>query len=605
MRGSRDIETPGEFLALSPGDHRMLCPRCSAERRHNRKTRCLSVTVDADGWKWNCWHCGWSGASRRREERFQLMTTPTEPVLSVVEPPVEQPEDPVLSDKTAGWLSKRGISASTAISCGVFSDDYTFHGHGRSEAIWFPYETDGKVYAHKIRTGDSKRFSQAGGANTFWRSQTIEPGRDLFVLEGEMDVLSLCEVGERNAVSVPNGAPMHVREGKIDPSEDRKFQYVWSGKEMLDAASRIVIAVDNDEPGRALGEELARRIGKARCWRIIWPDGCKDANDVLVKLGPEKLKSCISNPEPWPIAGVYDARHYEESVRNLFAGGLGRGLSTGFGNVDELYSVVPGHLAVVTGIPGSGKSTWMNSVMVNMSRQHGWRFAVWSTENTPEVLISQLAALYVEKPFFDNGDAPRLTEAELDTALDWVNEHFVFLTGDGGTTTPDSVIDRLKTAVLRYGVRGALIDPASYLARPPRDGESGGSDSVGQMLEGFKSFAVSHDVAVWLIAHPYKMRPNVDGTTMVPKGYDISGSASWYNRPDFGVSVHRPAEARHVTEIHLWKVRYSWTGKEGKADLYHDRPTGRFGELPFVGTSPVFSFATMTPSEAGDPWDGF
>lgn len=607
MKAMREADVPGELLSLRIGDHRILCPQCSADRRHGRSIKCLSVTVDPDCIKWNCFHCGWAGAYRQREERFQPMTPPSnpEPFLSLVEEAVENPTQTSLSDQAAGWLSKRGISVGTAEKAGVFSAEYGFPGHGRREGVWFPYidPVTNRAYAHKIRTGDTKLFVQAGGANTFWRAEAIEAEKDLYIVEGEMDALSVMEVGEHSVVSVPNGAPIKVSEGKITPEEDRRFKYVWSGKEMIDNAKRVIIAVDNDEPGKALGEELSRRIGKARTWRIVWPEGCKDANDVLVKMGPDKLKECLAKPEPWPIAGVYGASHYEAAVRAMFTGGLGKGLSTGYPGIDDLYTVVPGHLCVVTGVPASGKSTWLNAVMVNMARQHGWRFAVWSTENTPEVLISQLAALKVEKPFFGEADVPRITEAELDEALHWVNEHFVFLTGDGGTTTPDSVIDRLKTAVLRYGVRGAVIDPASYLARPPRDGEGGGSDGVGQMLEAFKGFAVSHDVACWLVAHPFKMRPNVDGSTSVPKGYDISGSASWYNRPDFGVTVHRPAEARHVTEIHCWKVRYAWTGAEGKTDLFHDRDTGRYSENPFMHKQ-RFVTSCFPTTGLPDPWDG-
>lgn len=604
-------DVPGELLSLRIGDHRILCPKCSADRRHGRSIKCLSVTVDPDSTRWFCHHCEWSGAHRQREERFQLMTPPSipEPFLSLVEDPVESPEEQALSDQAAGWLSKRGISVGTAQKAGVFSAEYGFPGHGRREGIWFPYIDDkGATYSHKIRTGDTKLFVQAGGANSFWGAETIEPGNDLFIVEGELDRLSLMEVGEMGSVSVPNGAPIKVSEGKILPEEDRRFKYVWSGKDMIDNARRVIIAVDNDEPGRALGEELSRRIGKARAWRVTWPEGCKDANDVLTKLGPDKLKELLAKPEPWPIAGVYTASHYEAGVRALFSSGLGKGLSTGFPNLDDHYTVVPGHLCLVTGIPASGKSTWLNAMMVNMARQHGWRFAVWSTENTPEVLISLLAALKVEKPFFGDGDGPRITETELDEALDWVNDHFVFLTGDGGSTTPESVIDRLKTAVLRHGVRGAVIDPASYLARPARDGDGGGSDSVGQMLEAFKGFAVSHDVACWLVAHPLKMRPNVDGGSSVPKGYEVSGSASWYNRPDFGLTIHRPAEARHVTEVHVWKVRFAWTGAEGRSDLFHDRETGRYSETPFPVSQRFVTSCFQAPqaSTSGqrDPWEG-
>jgi hypothetical protein len=63
--------------------------------------------------------------------------------------------------------------------------------------------------------------------------------------------------------------------------------------EVLDAAKKIVIAVDNDAPGRRLEDELARRLGRERCWRVEWPVGCKDANDVLVKFDAAELRAVM------------------------------------------------------------------------------------------------------------------------------------------------------------------------------------------------------------------------------------------------------------------------------------------------------------------------
>ena len=603
-----------DLSLLQVGDHRILCPMCSHSRR-NRQDRCLSVTVDFEKAVWNCWHCGWSGAKSNREPQASAphwrrsMTTPAASI-SLVEPPIPVEETGTeLCEQAEAWLVSRGLDKELALSEGVFSKGWSFPQLGHRQGVWFPYrDMKGRVYAHKIRTGESKKFSQAGGAQTFWRLDKVAKGEDLIVVEGELDALSMLKAGVTNVVSVPNGAPMKVSDGRVRPEEDRKFRYVWEARDWINSAQRIILAGDADEPGDALAEEIARRVGKAKCWRVTWPEGCKDANDVLVKHGEAMIKQCLDEAEPWPIAGVYDANHYADQVRCLFEEGIGKGESTGFLNVDDVYTVVPGHMTVVTGAPGSGKSSWINALMVNMASQHGWSFAVWSTEDPPQILIAKLAALKMEKPFFHTGpQVPRLTDADLDAALEWVQNHFVFLTGEGGSTSVEDVIDRLKTAVMRYGVRGAVIDPASYLSRPaPSQSEGSATDGVGQMLEAFKGFATSHDVSVWLVAHPFKMRPNADGTTSVPKGYDISGSAHWYNRPDVGLTIHRPAEARHLTEVHVWKMRYSWIGREGMAELHHDKATGRYAELPFADQMTQFrttySFGGGAPTT--NPWDG-
>ena len=88
----------------------------------------------------------------------------------------------------------------------------------------------------------------------------------------------------------------------------------------LDAAARIILATDNDAPGNALAEELARRLGRERCFRVRWPGSVagrdapeaeadkayrKDANEVLCKDGPQAIRAYLEAAEPYPIKGLF------------------------------------------------------------------------------------------------------------------------------------------------------------------------------------------------------------------------------------------------------------------------------------------------------------
>ena len=150
-----------------------------------------------------------------------------------------------------------------------------------------------------------------------------------------------------------------------------------------------------------MGEEIARRIGKDKCWIVEWPDGCKDANDVLVKKGKKEVDRVIYKSRPYPVAGLYDAKHFYEQVDEIYEKGMGRGESTGYPNVDELYTIVEGQLTVVTGHPSSGKSEFIDQIMVNLAEERGWKFAVCSFENEPRLHIAKLISKHFRKPFFD------------------------------------------------------------------------------------------------------------------------------------------------------------------------------------------------------------
>ena len=79
--------------------------------------------------------------------------------------------------------------------------------------------------------------------------------------------------------------------------------------------------------------------------------------------------------------------------------------------------------------------------------------------------------------------------------------------------------------------------------------------------------------------NPMKMRKEPgESSVPAPSLYDISGSAHWANKADFGVTVHRPSDTGSVTEIYIRKVRRKWLGKKGVVKLTYDRRTGEYSD---------------------------
>jgi twinkle protein len=362
---------------------------------------------------------------------------------------------------------------------------------------------------------------------------------------------------------------MKVSEGKVSPEEDRKFAYVWNSRKILNAAKKVYLAIDGDDPGMALGEELSRRIGRAKCWLVKWPKECKDANDTLMKHGPEAVRAAIDNAEPWPVAGLFEATHYSEKIDVLWEKGNAKGMSTGYEEVDELYSVVPGQITIVTGIPSSGKSEFVDQIMVNLALKSDIKFAVCSFENPPEAHIVKMIEKRVGKPFF-TGRTERMTVEERNDALKWVNRHFTFIdTSDGEPSTIDSILDRASSAVMRLGIRGLVIDPYNFIDRDHKNSET---DYISGMLTKVRNWARANEAHVWFVAHPAKML-RMDGKVPVPGGYDISGSAAWFAKADFGMTVDRQ---KGPPEIHIWKCRFKWAGKMGNTILNYHPASGRY-----------------------------
>jgi len=263
---------------------------------------------------------------------------------------------------------------------------------------------------------------------------------------------------------------------------------------------------------------------------------------------------------------------FMDKVLSLYQNGLPRGTSTGWQNVDEIFTLNPGSLVIVTGTPGSGKSQAIDNMLVNAMTKANWRVAYASFENPPELHLAKLISLKTGKPFGD-GPTPRINQDEMMEALGWINERVTFLTNDGVMPTVESLIERFEAAVRRSGVKAVVVDPFNFIKLNPKKDGSPDTESINDMLAQFKTFAIRAEVTFFLIAHPAK--PMNQGPDWVPTGYSISGSAHFFNRADFGVTIQRKP---NENIFHVWKCRFPWQGQIGTASLTYDKATGGFRE---------------------------
>jgi len=524
----------------------------------------MVITRKDDAWIYHCHHCGESGNAPIQEKKFYV-----ERKLSAV--PKPNITQAALEDSHYAFLIQRGISRETADKMKLFSAEKWFQRIGRSApAIGFPYYRNGSLTAAKYRSIEDKDFTQdAGGAHDFFGIDQVVPDKPIVIVEGEIDALTGIECGVENVVSVPSGAPMKVVDGKVTASEDKKFSFVWNAHEILSKAPYIVIATDNDGPGQALAEELARRIGKHKC-RLTKFDR-KDLNEVLLNDGAGHVRQIIDSAEPYPVEGLSSVTKFEDRVNDLWTKGTGKGVSTGYGSLDQIYTVAPGQLTVVTGYPSNGKSNFVDQLMVNLARQHHWKFAVCSFENQPEVHITRFMEIAEGKRFFEGSH--RMNDEEKGRSFKWVNDHFLFL--DSETVEPatiDSILDRAQAAVARMGIRGMVIDPYNYIDMKNRgDSETG---AISDMLTRVQAFAKAFGVHVWFVAHPSKVS-RTGSDLPRPDGMSIAGSMAWWAKADCGLTVHR---ADIGVEIAVWKCRYRWVGTQGEALLGYDKTTGTYNE---------------------------
>jgi twinkle protein len=538
------------------------CPKCSHERR-KKTAKCLSVNTDKR--VWHCNHCGWTGGLGEGNDR------PREP-QHWRRPQYRRP-DPrptlTLPQNALEWFHARGITDAVLSRNQIdYGSAYMPQLEDHAEAVIFPYTRRGEVINRKYRTIREKHFRlEAGCELVLYGLDDIDAEKPVVWVEGELDKLALEVAGFRNAVSVPNGAP---------PVSAKDYSgscsFLDADRERIEAVKRHIIAVDTDAPGARLEDELARRLGREKCFRVRWPDGCKDANDVLAKHGAEELQWYIENAEPFPIEGVFEISDRRDDLFHLYEYGFEQGRCTGWRDLDRLYTVRPGEFTAVTGIPSSGKGNWLDALLVNLARMHGWNFALFSPENLPlERHMAAIAEKYLRKPFH-NGPTSRMTRVELEAGIAWGNEHFSWIMpGNEDDWTVEKILAIAGQLCLRRGIRGLVIDPWNELESLRPNGMTE-TEYVSQSLKRVRVFARQRGIHVWIVIHPSKLYRDSKGKYPVPTLYDCAGSAHWRNKADNGICVWRDLSEEDSMEaqIHVQKIRFRHVGRRGMARLYYE-----------------------------------
>lgn len=565
------------------------CPMCKGGDSGEKKFS-LFITDDGNAAVWNCFRakCGWRGSTRGSADvtsSYNRMNkvTRVKKVRGITERELNL--EPLCKDLRE-YFAERMISEETLRRNSVMQRRYA-----NQIVIAFTYKRNRELISCKYRDLAKNFWQESDTEKVLYGLDDIEGASDIIIVEGEMDKLAMEEAGFRNCVSVPDGAPPKVSDNAI-PSEEQdvKYQYLWTCKEYLEKASRIILATDADPPGQALAEELARRLGRERCWRVTWPnknekEQFKDANEVLMFMGPDVLREVIESAELYPIKGLFNFRDYFSEIDAYYHQTLGSelGISTGWKAMDDLYNVVPGELTIVTGVPNSGKSEWIDALLCNLNASVGWKFALCSMENKVREHARKLLEKRIKKPFFNvrYGQAvERISVEELEIGKKWLSDTFHLIRCENDCLPSTNwVLQLAKAAVLRHGVNGLVIDPYNELdhQRPPNQTET---EYVSQMLTSVKRFAQHHSCHVWFVAHPKQLQ---QWTGKPPNLYDISGSAHFINKCDNGIVIHRnrdpEAGAMDLVQVCVRKVRNKVSGTIGDAFLKYNRVTGEYMDI--------------------------
>ena len=531
---------------LKEGAAQGICPLCSHTRKpENRKAKCASYD----------WERG-LGTCHNCNTTFQLHTYQRKGSSERVYVRPETPEQfNDVSTNVETWFGTRGISKQTLKDLQVTEGPEFMPQTGKQEnTIQFNYFMGDQLINVKYRDGRKNFKLYKGAEKVFYNINSIVGYDTCVITEGEMDVLALHEAGVPNAISVPNGATLN----------NNNLDYLDNCIDYFDDKVRIILAVDQDEPGQMLQRELVRRLGAEVCFLIDF-NGNKDANDFLLEHGADALRDAIHSARPVPLENVSTLKDVEDELRDFVKNGFKPGFQVGLKNFDKIFSTYTGQFITVTGIPSSGKSDFVDQMVVGYNNLYGWKTAYASPENQPVYLH---AHKLMRKHWQDMPNVGDIGNDKWQKVTNHVNDNYFFI--DMDKYSLESVLRKGAELVKRKGIKCLVLDPFNKI----RDVDAK-SDDVNRYtmdyLAKIEAFCKKYDVLTFIVAHPTKMYKTNDGKIEEPTMYNIKGGGEWYDASYHGLLVHRDYEAK-TTKVKVLKVKFQNLGENGAESYFTWEP---------------------------------
>ena len=419
---------------LEVGKTQGICPLCSHTRQpKNRKAQCASY--DWERGLGTCHNCNTSFQLHTYQRKGETVRVYERPKQEVIKPP---------DTKVVEWFKSRGISQKTLADLNVGEGSEYMPQTGKTEnTIKFNYFIGGELINIKYRDGRKNFKLYKGAEKVFYNIDSIVGYDTCVIVEGEMDVLALHEAGITNAISVPNGATLNTN----------NLDYLDNCIDYFEDKEKIILAVDSDEAGQALQAELIRRLGSEVCYLAAFDD-CKDANEYLLKYDKQKLAERVEGARPVPLENVTTFRDIEDEVTDFVRNGFKPGYQIGLENFDNIFSTYTGQFITVTGIPSSGKSDFVDQMVIGYNKNYGWKTAFASPENVPTYLH---AHKLMRKVWQGMPTAADIHGDRWNKIADHCNTNFFHI--DMERYTLESVLRKGAELVKRKGIKCLVIDP--------------------------------------------------------------------------------------------------------------------------------------------------
>lgn len=465
------------------------------------------------------------------------------------------------------YMKSRGISQAVTEAYGITTQKANDH------ILVFPfYDADGILRFVKYRNTEftpgngSKEWCEANCMPILFGMDKCNPDKKTLIMtEGQIDSLSVTEAGFENAVSVPTGK--------------NGFTWVPYCWDFLNQFETLIVFGDHERDEITLLDEMRVRFnGTVKHVRPEDYRGCKDANDILRKIGKDAIRDAINNAVPVEVAEIKqlaDVDRVDLSTMKKF--------SSGMSAVDEvLGGFYFGQLVVITGERGEGKSTLASqfatfgiraghSVFFYSGELMDWYFRAWIDYQIagPEHINVMRNGFGHEAYSIDGNIYPNIAE--------WYRGKF-YLYDNSSVLREDreGLIPTIEKAIRQYGCSIVFID--NLMTAISDDITSDIYRQQTEFVKKLANIAKRTNTIIFLIAHPRK----TNGYSF--ENDDVAGSSNITNLADVVMRYARPkgeGEDEDTQDRILQITKNRLTGRTDRHGirLFFDERSKRIGEM--------------------------
>lgn len=287
----------------------------------------------------------------------------------------------------------------------------------------------------------------------------------------------------------------------------------------------------------------------------------------------------------------------KSSLIKLRNEGLRKGAYPGWESLYELYSLKEGSTTYIVAPPYSGKSVFINELMMNLADFEDWKWVVFSPETgSPRDLFAELLWVKLRKPFLRFNKNLDATDEDVEKAIKFVEEHFYILDPLHADLDEQMYFKAIKNVQEEYKVKinGTVIDPVT-------DFEISGQQrdlALGRFLTRVRKFSSSYGIHSILAFHTkamgYVMGKNIDGNEVryLPQAtmFDVAGGEMASRKGMFIISLWRTpynvidketgtVYPSNETRVNVLKAKPKSVGHIGGIKLYYDAMSSRYYEI--------------------------